>query len=223
MHCQPSTEITQETQSIELLREKWINYLSTSSSLLSKTDQHRIALTEMMHLKSTQDDLTLFHLTLTYKPYQDRIYREQDVNKFFLKFYLQHFLPYLLNTRRIQQKRKLQPICLAFVDGNWMPGNNVRLCPITNERLSYSSPAQLHHHAILAVHHENVGLMRDLIGTNTLADNKFSYKVCNSDLRECDAMCLLYSSKMLKKYPDFMSFPDRSTNPVTQPHNQGVQ
>ena len=50
------------------------------------------ALVEMLE---QYQDRTLFHLVLTYKPFQDRTYSEQSVNKFFTKFYLRYFLPYL--------------------------------------------------------------------------------------------------------------------------------
>ena len=163
------------------------------------------ALVEM--LEQYQDRI-LFHLVLTYKPFHDRSYAESDVNKFFIKFYLRYFLPYLMNTSNYHRDsiRLFQPICLVFVDEH-------ETNPVLTESYDYSVhseyAARLHHHAILAVHHENVNRIRTLIGTNTLSSN-FSHKIMTSYLRECSADTLLYASKMLHRYPDFLSFPDRS-------------
>lgn len=207
MNCslQRHTEINQDFINAAVLndlKEDWKNYL-TFSNTLSRSDLNRLALTEMMYLKSLQENRTLFHVSLTYKPFEDRIYRESDVNQFFTRFYLQHLLPYLLHTRRIQKHRDLQPICLAFVDEHEMT-------PVfVNDAVLF--PERLHHHAILAVHADHVELMQDLVGTNTL-NTGFSHKIMTSDVKECDAKRLLYASKMLQKYPDFLSFPDRMTS-----------
>ena len=149
-------------------------------------------------------DRSMFHLVLTYKPYQDITYDEKVVNKFFMSFYLRHFLPYLMNTRNYHREsyRSFQPICLAFVDEH-------EHSPVSiNERSEFS--ARLHHHAILAVHHEHLDRMNDLIGTNTLVGN-FSYKVMTSFIRPCDSSTLKYASKMMMKYQDYLTFPDKFT------------
>ena len=99
--------------------------------------------------------------------------------------------------------RELQPICLAFLDEH-----ESRVSSQTYLQTSRFSE-RLHHHAILAIHADTYDKMQSLIGENTLASNKFSTKVMSSHVRECDAMCLLYASKMYAKYPDFLSFPDR--------------
>lgn len=196
---------------LEQLKKDWMNYLGNNTESIS--NQYRLGLTEMMYLKSIQEDRTLFHLTLTYKPYQDRIYQESDANKFFIKFYTQHLLPHLLGTRQIQKKRELQPICLAFIDEHEMqPVKVSRLVDTSQPRDCYEFPLRLHHHAILAVHPSNVEVMQNLVGTNTLNSSEFSYKVMTSDLKECDAIRLLYASKMMKRYSDFLSFPDRMTS-----------
>lgn len=203
IHTQPVNPIR-----LEQLKQDWRNHLRNNIESIS--NQYRLGLTEMIHLKSIQEDRTLFHLTLTYKPYQDRIYQESDVNKFFIKFYTQYLLPHLLGTRRIQNKRELQPICLAFIDEHEMkPVKVSRLIDTGELRDCHEFPARLHHHAILAVHPSNVEVMQNLVGTNTLNSGEFSHKVMTSDLKECDAKRLLYASKMMKRYPDFLSFPDR--------------
>ena len=152
-----------------------------------------------------QSNRHLFHLTLTYKPFADYSYSPKNTNDFFIHFYTKHFLPFLLNTKNIQRSkyRELQPICLAFLDEH-----ESRVSSQTYLQTSRFS-ARLHHHAILAIHADTLDRMQSLIGENTLASNKFSTKVMSSHVRECDAMCLLYASKMYAKYPDFLSFPDR--------------
>jgi hypothetical protein len=155
----------------------------------------------LVQMLEQYQDRTLFHLVLTYKPFQDRTYTEQSVNKFFTKFYLRYFLPYLLGTKNYHRdsSRSFQPICLAFVDEH-------ESLPIISSSHEYA--ARLHHHAILAVHHVHLERMNELIGTNTLV-GKFSYKIMTSFVRPCSADTLKYASKMLMKYPDFLSFPDR--------------
>ena len=196
---------------LEKLRNDWKRYLNPNANpVLTISQQYRLELTEMMYLKSIQEDRTLFHLSLTYKPFEDRIYRESDVNRFFTTFYIQHLLPKLLGTKRIQKRRSVQPICLAFVDENILQPWKVTPSRVTNEQLKTPYfPARLHHHAILAVHPSTVNHMHNLIGLNTFASGDFTNKIMTSDLKECEAMRLLYASKMLKKYPDFLSFPDR--------------
>ena len=156
-------------------------------------------------LEEQYPDRSMFHLVLTYKPYQDITYDERVVNKFFMTFYLRHFLPKLMNTRNYHREsfRHLQPICLAFIDEH-------EHSPVSiNSRSEYS--ARLHHHAILAVHPEHLDRINELIGTNTLV-SKFSYKVMTSFLAPRPVSVLKYASKMMMKYPEFLSFPDRLTS-----------
>jgi hypothetical protein len=142
---------------------------------------------------------------LTYKPFADYSYSPKNTNDFFIHFYTKYFLPFLLNTKNVQRSkyRELQPICLAFLDEHESRVSSQTY--LQSNRFS----ARLHHHAILAIHADTLDKMQSLIGENTLASNKFSTKVMSSHVRECDAMCLLYASKMYAKYPDFLSFPDR--------------
>ncbi len=166
----------------------------------------------MKMLDEQYQERFLFHLVLTYKPYQDITYDERVVNKFFTTFYTRYFLPYLMNTRNYhrQSYRHLQPICLAFLDEH--EHSPVAYKSLDFEHLSINTrseySARLHHHAILAVHHEHLDRMNKLIGTNTLVGN-FSYKVMTSFIRPCDSSILKYASKMMMKYPDFLSFPDK--------------
>ena len=196
---------------LEKLRNDWKRYLNPNPNpVLTISQQYRLELTEMMYLKSIQEDRTLFHLSLTYKPFEDRIYRESDVNIFFTNFYLKNLLPQILGTRRIQNRRNVQPICLAFVDEHKMKPAKVIHSSVTNELKEITViPARLHHHAILAVHPSTVDQMQILARDKKYKLTKFSKIIATFDLRECEAMRLLYASKMLKKYPEFLSFPDR--------------
>lgn len=186
----------------------WIQYLSRSATSikdLSSSELERFHLTKYFHDQKYQSNRHLFHLTLTYKPFEDYSYSPKNTNDFFIHFYTKHFLPFLLNTKNFQRSkyRELQPICLAFLDEHESKVSTQKY--LNTSRFS----ARLHHHAILAIHADTLDRMQSLIGENTLASNKFSIKVMSSHVRECDAMCLLYASKMYAKYPDFLSFPDR--------------
>ncbi len=186
----------------------WIHYLSKSATSikdLSKNQQMRLELTKYFHDLKYQSNRHLFHLTLTYKPFEDYSYSPKNTNDFFIHFFTKYFLPFLLNTKNVQRikYRELQPICYVFLDEH-----ESRVSSQTYMQKSRFS-ARLHHHAILAIHADTYDRMQSLIGENTLASNKFSTKVMSSHVRECDPMCLLYASKMYAKYPDFLSFPDR--------------
>ena len=186
----------------------WIHYLSKSATSikdLSSSQQMRFHLAKFTQELEHQSNRHLFHLTLTYKPFEDYSYSPKNTNDFFIHFYTKHFLPFLLNTKNFQRikYREIQPICLAFLDEHESQVSTQKY--LNTSRFS----ARLHHHAILAIHSDTLDRMLTLIGENTLASNKFSAKVMSSHVRECDAMCLLYASKMYAKYPDFLSFPDR--------------
>ena len=192
--------------------EKWIRYLKRKKSCPS-TFPARIGLTEQMHQLQSENRV-LFHMTLTYRPYKDRIYRESDIETFFTNFHVRELLPHLLNTRNIHtvSKKRIQPVCLAFLDEHEMnPVPTATRIPLTgvqdNLSTKWEFPVRLHHHAILAVHPENVERFRTLVGTNTL--RPFSKKIMTSDLKECDPGRLLYASKMYKKYPEYLCFPDK--------------
>jgi hypothetical protein len=166
----------------------------------------------MKMLDEQYPDRSLFHLVLTYKPYQDITYDERIVNKFFLTFYTRYFLPYLMNTRNYHRDsfRAIQPICLAFLDEHEHSPVAYKSLDFEHQSIHTRSKysARLHHHAILAVHHEHLDRMNQLIGTNTLVGN-FSQKVMTSFIAPRPVSVLRYASSMMKKYPDFLSFPDR--------------
>ena len=190
--------------------EDWITYCSKSASSindLKHSDKRRIALAQLMnqqHLSGRQ----LFHMTLTYKPFNSVKYDPNIVNKFFINFYVKSFLPFLLQTRNIHtiHKKSIQPICLAFIDEHEMKP--------TRTDTGTEFPLRLHHHAILAVHPDTMQRFTQLVGTNTLQNmarsniSRFNYKLMTTDIRECEGMRILYSSKKFKQYPDFLQFPN---------------
>jgi AAA15 family ATPase/GTPase len=201
-------------KTIKALRQECISYLfeDPTNKVLSKSQEEQIALAEYM-FEQEQNNRTLFHMTITYKPFADRYYNEKDVNVFFKNFYIKRFLPYLMNTRNyatIAMKR-IQPITFSFVDEHEQKPieidyfdsnlNNIRAVPV--------APLRLHHHAILAVHPATVKRMNSLIGLNTFANSDFSPKIMTSDLKQCEPLRLMYASKLLQTYPEFMSFPDK--------------
>ncbi len=194
------------------VKEQWIQYIQQSlnnRNPLSKTNLYRLALTEQVH-NLMLDGRTLFHMTVTYKPNADRTYTEKDINTFFINFYTKKFLPYLLNTKNYARpnKKSIQPIAYVFVDEHETYA--VKRPVFNDKNLSieyrYEFPTRLHHHAILALHPSTLDRMNVLEGTNTLNNTNFSQIMMSSDVRECDAQCLLYASKMLHRYPDFMMF-----------------
>lgn len=157
--------------------------------------------------KYQHENRALFHLTITYTPYQDRDYRPDDVNKFFSNFYVKSFLPLVLNTRNIHTnaKKSIQPVTFAFLDEHSYSSRTIT----KSSGDSYKEFAdRLHHHAILAIHPETLDRINQFIGLNTFPKTKFSNKVMSTDFKECDAATVLYASKMIDKYPDPLMFPD---------------
>lgn len=213
------TELNQELQSKlhinfnDPIKEEWIRYIQQSHSNrnpLSKTNLYRLALTEQMH-KLKLEGRTLFHVSITYKSIATRTYSEKDINTFFINFYTKNFLPYLIKTKNYGRpsKKLIQPMSYVFVDEHEMTAIKT---PIFNSKtfnveFDYVFPTRLHHHAIMALHPSTLEQMKSLEGTNTLNNSDFSSIFMTSDVRECDAQCLLYASKMLHRYPDFMMFP----------------
>lgn len=214
-----STELSQTLQTKlqvnfnDPIKEQWIQYIQqspTNRNPLSKTNLYRLALTDQVY-KLYLNGRSLFHMTTTYKPNADRTYTEKDINTFFINFYTKKFLPYLLNTKNYARpnKKSIQPIVYVFVDEH---ETNAVKRPVFNAKKltiedKYEFPTRLHHHAILALYPSTLDRMNVLEGTNTLNNANFSQIMMSSDVRECDAQCLLYASKMLHRYPDFMMFP----------------
>ena len=91
---------TNHIREINELKNKCLFKLSPKDQKiqsLSLIDKKRLSLTLQM-LSYTYENRTLFHVTTTYKRYQDRVYKENDVNIFFTNFYLKRLVPYLTQT-----------------------------------------------------------------------------------------------------------------------------
>lgn len=178
-----------------------INQSATTPQELSSSDQKRYGLLQMM-LKHQESGRSLFLLTLTYKPFQNKIYSSQDVDQFFTRFYLHHFLPELLQTKHYNRSkfRPIQPITISFIDEHKPTVTKSRSNP---DLLELSS--KLHHHAVLAVHPDTLERIQTLVGENTMQTG-FSSKIMTTDLRPCDAGAVGYASKMFHRYPDFLTF-----------------
>jgi hypothetical protein len=203
-------EISHTPQEQVCINPKWIKYCSKSATNindLNHADKSRIALAQLMneqHLSGRQ----LFHMTLTYKPYNNIKYDPKLVDKFFTNFYVKSFLPVLLQTRNIHtiHKKSIPPICLAFIDEHEMKPSRTDIGTVY--------PLRLHHHAILAVHPDTMQRFTQLVGTNTLQNmahtniSRFNYKLMTTDIRACEGMRILYSAKKFKQYPDFLQFPN---------------
>ena len=181
----------------------------TNLKQLSNTNKSRVELAKRFQDYKVEG-YSLYHLTLTYKPYGKKYYSEEDINLFFRTFYLQHFLPYLLETNKYQRQwaRRIQPICLAFLDEHQTVAKQlvVQSLAASGTQISYEFPLRLHHHAILAIHKDTLQKLLPLVGENTFAKGNFSHKVMTSALVSCDAKRLLYASKKMEKYPEFLSF-----------------
>lgn len=187
------------------LMQSWQYYLAknTDPLLYSITQKSQIALAEKFYSLEYQGR-TLYHMSITYKPFGGRLYTEKDVNTFYINFYTKEFLPHLMGTRNYTTSRmkSLQPITFCFVDEHSHKAIKV------DKGEGYTFPDRLHHHAILALDESTVKQMNYLLYENSLANTGFTYKIMTSDIKQCEAQTVLYASKMLKKYPDFMSFPD---------------
>ena len=189
---EPISEFTKETL-IDSERLKWKSYLNDSKS---NSDLIRLSLTEYIYNLVLDQNRSIFHLTTTYKPYQDRIYTQKDIDLFFTNFYVKYLLPKVLNTKNIHTvtKKSIQPITFTFTD----------------EHLQSFHSDRLHHHSILCVHPSTLDFFQSLPEENPFPSNlEHTKKICTSHIRQCDPMTLLYSSKMLNRYPDYLSFPDK--------------
>jgi hypothetical protein len=187
-----STKLSNESL-IDSERQRWYSYLDHSST---HSDRIRMSLTEYVHNLVHDQNRSIFHLTITYKPYLERIYNQKDIDQFFTNFYLKYLLPSLFVTKNFHRpsKRSIQPIALVFAD----------------KHLQSFHADQLHHHAILCVHPDTVDFFKKLSNENPIPNNLMhTKKICTSHIRECEPMTLLYASKMLNRFPDYLSFPDR--------------
>jgi hypothetical protein len=184
--------------------EDWRSYLGIcDEKTISQDHAHRLALTKLFHQYSLEGRL-LYHLTITYKEYRETQYSKRICDQFFINFYLKSFLPALLGTRNFNKpsERLIQPICYAFIDEH---ESKPRI-----RRSKVEFPTRLHHHALIAVNSTTSNRISPMIGSNQIPlRQKYASKVMTTHLRACEPMTLLYASKNLRRYPDFLAFPDR--------------
>jgi hypothetical protein len=156
-----------------------------------------------MLCKLPDEDYTLFHLTTTYLPYQDRTYTEKDLNKFFINFYLKSLLPDIFHTRSWSKSKKLQqPIVLSFLDEHESKPVVIRYA--MNNQPVHAYPIRLHHHSIIASRESTTEFFTNSIGDNTFC--KYASKFMTTNLVQSDADRVFYASKMLWKYPNYQMF-----------------
>ncbi|WP_281994004.1 hypothetical protein [Polynucleobacter sp. SHI2] len=195
---------------INLERFKWKEYITSEFQRYPsshKTNQERLFLTEYFHKQMYHENRILFHMTITYRPYRDRIYRPKDVNTFFINFYTKYLLVNLLGTRKINKPhlRLIQPITFTFIDEH----SQDKFKKI-NQDGEYEYPDRLHHHSIISVHESNTSFFRRLREKNPFhPTHQYTKKILTSHIRECEPMTFLYVSKTMEKYPDYLCFPDR--------------
>jgi hypothetical protein len=169
---------------------------------LNKTELMRLSLAKYFYKLEVEQGYKLFQLSITYKPQQYELATER-VDSCFIKFHTQFLLPKSLGTRNIHlsKNKKIQPIVFAFLDEH---------DPIKGKFTGGEAPIRLHHHAIYAVHPDAVTWFDEHIGENTFSIlNQDLTPYLSSDLTDCGAMRVLYASKMLETYPDFLMFPDK--------------
>ena len=203
------TETNQNTQYIFALRPeletRWRRYLGIKPNQKELSSNHKSRLEFTRFFQShLMNGLKLFHLSVTYKTYEDKTIFPALTDTFFINFYLKAFLPCLMRTHKyhLSKNRLNQPICYAFLDEHESKPD------LDHPEIKFSE--RLHHHAIVAVNTIYLEHMRGLCGENTIpCESRFTKKVMTTHIRECEAMTTLYASKCFAKYPDFLSFPDR--------------
>jgi len=213
------TEIRQQSQyqsrpiSVPIQNEyrlRCIQYLSCSASTpqeLSKLDQIRLSLSDMFQIYQDEYRI-LYHMTVTYFQPDAYNHTHAGTNRFFINMYLKRLLPYLFESRHFNRKfqRSLQPIAYVFADEHEsIPVLQSDITGLLPESSGFA--ARLHHHAILAVHPDTQERFETLLGENTL--RQFSPKIKTSYINEAEPMRVLYATKMLWKYEDYLTFPDR--------------
>jgi hypothetical protein len=155
-------------------------------------------------IKNEEQGSKIFHLTVTYRPYQDRVYKESDLNNFFSNFIKTGFMPFVLNGQTKNHERHFDNLlrCYSFLDEHQFSPTKTK----TLYGYKTGSGIRLHHHVIIDCHPDLVPKMRALEGKNKLINSTFSKKFETTDLKECRPTRLLYASKMFYRYPDFVMY-----------------
>jgi hypothetical protein len=190
---------------IDALLLEWKSYLLSARyrDQITPIEQQRLEWTQYMQ-KQVNEGRTLFHLVLTYKTFAGEDHTEKWANQNFVEFYTKAFLPKLMGTRNYNRPhhRDVQPICIAFLEAHASK-------PIEGMDSSGNYDCRffdrLHHHAILAVHPDNVEVMRQLDKTDFL-ESSAANRVMTFFKRECEPKCLLYASKSMAHHSDYLIF-----------------
>jgi hypothetical protein len=195
--------ISEMTIPYEVQHKNWISYLTKGNGIshLSYQDNLRISLADFLYKLQHEEGRILYHLSLTYKPNSRFDEDSNKVDRKFIWFQFRYFLPTVLGTKNyhFMCHRAVQPKVLAFLDEHHHG-------KFTNT----GETERLHHHAIIAVLPLHERFMNQYIGENTFpVVGSSDSPIMTSDLKLCSPMRVLYSSKMLRKYPDFLSFPDK--------------
>ena len=160
---------------------------------------------ELVHnlITSEEQGRKLFHLTVTYRPYQERVYKESDLNNFFSNFIKTGLMPFVLNGINDNNEYFENLLfCYTFLDEHQFSPTKTK----TLYGYKTGSGIRLHHHVIIDCHPDLVPKMRQLEGKNKLVNPTFSKKFETTDLKECRPTRLLYASKMFYRYPDFVMY-----------------
>jgi len=187
----------------ELHKERCLYYITKQyqrSTTLNHSERVRLSLSDYFYDLQTQQNRILFHLTVTYKPITDQPLNPRHVDKFFKEFYLYYFLPQVMGTRNYHKvhKKSIQPITMCFLDEH------------TNDKFRHQDTPKLHHHVMIGIHPDTLSNFTRFVGLNLVDTNlRFTTPILTTNLVLCEPMTVLYTSKLLHKYPDFMSFPDK--------------
>lgn len=199
-----NSHIETEHENDALLLE-WKSYLlyGKHRNQLSQNELLRLAWTDYMQDRVNEGRI-LFHMVVTYKTFAGEDHTEKKANRNFAEFYTKAFLPKLMGTKNYNRPkhRAVQPICLAFLEDH-EPKAIEGMDSFGNYDCRFVD--RLHHHAILAVHPNNVAVMRQLKKNDFIKSS-----ACNSVMTlfiiECESQRLLYASKSMAKHSDYLTF-----------------
>lgn len=187
-----------------LHQERCLYYITKQyqrSTTLNHSERVRLSLSDYFYDLQTQHNRILFHLTVTYKPITNQPLNPRLVDKFFKEFYLYYFLSQVMGTRNYHKvhKKSIQPITMCFLDEH------------TNDKFRHQDTPRLHHHVMIGIHPDTLSNFTRFIGENLIdTDLRFTTPILTTNLVPCEPMTVLYTSKLLHKYPDFLSFPDKN-------------
>lgn len=196
------------------------SYLTKVLNTLDLTNDEfrQLAINEYFH-DLYLEGRKLYKLDITYKipkqeiDYHDIQISKEIVSKFFIQFHTRFLLPTLYG-RHYENKKLVQPVCIAFLEQN---------------KKSTKGENQFHHHVLYAVHSTDIEFFDSFLGMNTFVNltKTFKYEQAeDKDKKRIDftkqikTSCLkvidtefqtqpIYASKKWYKYlDDLLVFPD---------------